>query len=219
MSSIACGLSSLLESSSRVTSQSSIGFTGRGRLGMNAFGGVSRRRRNPQGPHASHPRGRRRGGSWSPARRVNPMRGHLASILGASGLWSAPNPLGGRLVVPAQLGQAPSSTKTLPGRVRNPGSLQAAHPGANIELRGSYRRIDLGFRKRCACRTDRIVPCLVLDPFAGQRNGLGSGSTARTEVDRDRPESCSTLSSLAIGAPTSPLPLPALRRRHRRDPG
>ncbi|EQD56625.1 DNA methylase N-4/N-6 domain protein, partial [mine drainage metagenome] len=24
-----------------------------------------------------------------------------------------------------------------------------------------------GFRKHCACRTARTVPCLVLDPFAG----------------------------------------------------
>ncbi|EQD55538.1 DNA methylase N-4/N-6 domain protein, partial [mine drainage metagenome] len=24
-----------------------------------------------------------------------------------------------------------------------------------------------GFRKRCSCPTDRVVPCLVLDPFAG----------------------------------------------------
>jgi len=32
---------------------------------------------------------------------------------------------------------------------------------------GSYRRLDLGFRKRCSCVTDRTVPCLVLDPFAG----------------------------------------------------
>jgi DNA modification methylase len=32
---------------------------------------------------------------------------------------------------------------------------------------GSYRRVDLGFRKRCSCGTNRTVPCLVLDPFAG----------------------------------------------------
>ncbi|MGI0130823.1 MAG: DNA-methyltransferase, partial [Thermoplasmata archaeon] len=32
---------------------------------------------------------------------------------------------------------------------------------------GTYRRIDLGFRKRCSCPTERVVPCLVLDPFAG----------------------------------------------------
>lgn len=32
---------------------------------------------------------------------------------------------------------------------------------------GSYRRVDLGFRKRCSCGTARTVPCLVLDPFAG----------------------------------------------------
>ena len=32
---------------------------------------------------------------------------------------------------------------------------------------GSYRRVDLGFRKRCSCETIRTVPCLVLDPFAG----------------------------------------------------
>jgi DNA modification methylase len=32
---------------------------------------------------------------------------------------------------------------------------------------GTYRRIDLGFRKRCRCPTERIVPCLVLDPFTG----------------------------------------------------
>jgi hypothetical protein len=32
---------------------------------------------------------------------------------------------------------------------------------------GTYRRIDLGFHKRCSCATDRIVPCLVLDPFMG----------------------------------------------------
>ena len=32
---------------------------------------------------------------------------------------------------------------------------------------GTYRRIDLGFRKRCSCPTERVVPCLVLDPFTG----------------------------------------------------
>ena len=32
---------------------------------------------------------------------------------------------------------------------------------------GSYRRVDLGFRKRCSCETTGTVPCLVLDPFAG----------------------------------------------------
>jgi hypothetical protein len=32
---------------------------------------------------------------------------------------------------------------------------------------GSYQRIDLGFRKRCSCPTERVVPCLVLDPFMG----------------------------------------------------
>jgi DNA modification methylase len=32
---------------------------------------------------------------------------------------------------------------------------------------GSYRRVDMGFRKRCSCATTDTVPCLVLDPFAG----------------------------------------------------
>ncbi len=32
---------------------------------------------------------------------------------------------------------------------------------------GTYRRIDLGFRKVCSCETRRVVPCLVLDPFMG----------------------------------------------------
>jgi len=32
---------------------------------------------------------------------------------------------------------------------------------------GTYRRVDLGFRKRCSCPTEGIVPCLVLDPFVG----------------------------------------------------
>ncbi|MGI0053499.1 MAG: DNA methyltransferase [Thermoplasmata archaeon] len=32
---------------------------------------------------------------------------------------------------------------------------------------GTYRRIDLGFRQRCVCRTDRVVPCVILDPFMG----------------------------------------------------
>ncbi len=32
---------------------------------------------------------------------------------------------------------------------------------------GTYRRIDLGFRQACSCRTKRVVPCLVLDPFMG----------------------------------------------------
>jgi DNA modification methylase len=32
---------------------------------------------------------------------------------------------------------------------------------------GSYRRVDLGFRKRCSCGTTHTVPCIVLDPFAG----------------------------------------------------
>jgi DNA modification methylase len=32
---------------------------------------------------------------------------------------------------------------------------------------GTYRRIDLGFRKVCQCESQRVVPCLVLDPFMG----------------------------------------------------
>lgn len=36
---------------------------------------------------------------------------------------------------------------------------------------GTYRRVDLGFRRRCSCPTERTVPCLVLDPF------VGSGTT------------------------------------------
>ena len=32
---------------------------------------------------------------------------------------------------------------------------------------GTYRRVDLGFRKRCSCPTQEVVPCLVLDPFMG----------------------------------------------------
>jgi hypothetical protein len=38
---------------------------------------------------------------------------------------------------------------------------------------GSYRRVDLGFRKRCSCATTDTVPCLVLDPFAGSGTVLG----------------------------------------------
>ncbi len=36
---------------------------------------------------------------------------------------------------------------------------------------GTYRRIDLGFHRACSCRTRRVVPCVVLDPF------VGSGTT------------------------------------------
>ncbi len=32
---------------------------------------------------------------------------------------------------------------------------------------GTYRRIDLGFRKMCVCPDERVVPCVVLDPFMG----------------------------------------------------
>jgi hypothetical protein len=32
---------------------------------------------------------------------------------------------------------------------------------------GTYRRVDLGFRKVCSCPTRRVVPCVVLDPFMG----------------------------------------------------
>jgi hypothetical protein len=32
---------------------------------------------------------------------------------------------------------------------------------------GTYRRIDLGFHRRCSCTTERVAPCLVLDPFMG----------------------------------------------------
>ena len=39
---------------------------------------------------------------------------------------------------------------------------------------GTYRRVDLGFRKRCTCRTDRTIPCLVLDPFAGSGTVLAA---------------------------------------------
>ncbi|MGI0128729.1 MAG: DNA methyltransferase [Thermoplasmata archaeon] len=32
---------------------------------------------------------------------------------------------------------------------------------------GTYRRIDLGFAKCCSCPTEKVVPCVVLDPFVG----------------------------------------------------
>lgn len=32
---------------------------------------------------------------------------------------------------------------------------------------GTYRRIDMGFRKECSCETRRLVPCVALDPFMG----------------------------------------------------
>ncbi|HZY91686.1 MAG TPA: DNA methyltransferase [Thermoplasmata archaeon] len=32
---------------------------------------------------------------------------------------------------------------------------------------GTYRRVDLGFRKACSCPTEQVVPCVVLDPFMG----------------------------------------------------
>ena len=32
---------------------------------------------------------------------------------------------------------------------------------------GTYRRVDLGYRKLCHCETRRVVPCVVLDPFMG----------------------------------------------------
>ncbi|HEV2167033.1 MAG TPA: site-specific DNA-methyltransferase [Thermoplasmata archaeon] len=32
---------------------------------------------------------------------------------------------------------------------------------------GTYRRIDMGFRKACACLTHEVAPCVVLDPFVG----------------------------------------------------
>ncbi|EQD29555.1 DNA methylase N-4/N-6 domain protein, partial [mine drainage metagenome] len=32
---------------------------------------------------------------------------------------------------------------------------------------GTYRRLDLGFRKACSCETQLVVPCSVLDPFMG----------------------------------------------------
>ena len=32
---------------------------------------------------------------------------------------------------------------------------------------GTYRRIDMGFRKACACQTREVAPCVVLDPFVG----------------------------------------------------
>jgi DNA modification methylase len=32
---------------------------------------------------------------------------------------------------------------------------------------GTYRRVDLGFQKKCSCDTEDIVPCIVLDVFAG----------------------------------------------------
>ena len=37
---------------------------------------------------------------------------------------------------------------------------------------GTYRRVDLGFRKRCSCPAEGIVPCLVLDPFSGSGTTL-----------------------------------------------
>lgn len=32
---------------------------------------------------------------------------------------------------------------------------------------GTYRRVNLGFRKICSCPTREVVPCVVLDPFVG----------------------------------------------------
>ena len=53
---------------------------------------------------------------------------------------------------------------------------------------GSYRRLDMGFRKRCSCETTATVPCLVLDPFAGSGTVLAVARRLRPEVDRDRPQ-------------------------------
>ncbi|MGA9839411.1 MAG: site-specific DNA-methyltransferase [Thermoplasmata archaeon] len=43
--------------------------------------------------------------------------------------------------------------------------------GQGIAVRGihdgTYRRVDLGFRRACACATRETAPCLVLDPFVG----------------------------------------------------
>ena len=44
---------------------------------------------------------------------------------------------------------------------------------------GTYRRIDMGFRKECACETLRFVPCVVLDPFVGSGTVLAVASRLR----------------------------------------
>ena len=54
---------------------------------------------------------------------------------------------------------------------------------------GSYRRVDLGFRKRCSCATTDTVPCLVLDPFAGSGTVLAVARRTGPEVHRHRTQS------------------------------
>jgi DNA modification methylase len=64
---------------------------------------------------------------------------------------------------------------------------------------GTYRRIDLGFRKACSCPTDRVAPCVVLDPFMGSGTVLAvARRLRRRSVGIDLNPAYATLAQVRI---------------------
>ena len=70
---------------------------------------------------------------------------------------------------------------------------------------GTYRRVDLGFRKRCPCCTERVRPCLVLDPFMGSGTVLAvARCLGRRSVGIDLNPEYAALARERIGSVTVP---------------
>ncbi len=70
---------------------------------------------------------------------------------------------------------------------------------------GTYRRVDLGFRKRCPCCTERVRPCLVLDPFMGSGTVLAvARRLGRRSVGIDLNPEYAALARERIGSVTVP---------------
>jgi DNA modification methylase len=70
---------------------------------------------------------------------------------------------------------------------------------------GTYRRIDMGFRKACVCQTREVAPCVVLDPFMGSGTVLAVASRLRRRsVGVDLNPSYATLARERIADAVSP---------------
>ncbi len=71
---------------------------------------------------------------------------------------------------------------------------------------GTYRRVDLGYRKACSCETERVVPCLVLDPFMGSGTVLAvARRLGRRSVGIDLNPAYTTLARERIEAAASTI--------------
>ncbi|MGB7124426.1 MAG: site-specific DNA-methyltransferase [Thermoplasmata archaeon] len=71
---------------------------------------------------------------------------------------------------------------------------------------GTYRRVDLGYRKACSCSTKRVVPCVVLDPFMGSGTVLAvARRLRRRSVGIDLNPQYATLARERIDAAVSAI--------------